>query len=128
MSAMPTRTATPEPRRSWRPRLHVVRNPAPAWSLVPYLLLCVAILLGALVGALIINTHMAVTAYEIHDSQRELNRAREAGTSLVQEVEEAGAPLTLHRRATELGMTPAEGVGFISLTDGTVLGGSEGQE
>lgn len=125
MSAMPARTATPEPRRSWRPRLQLVRNPAPARSLAPYLALCAAILLASLVGALLINTHMAVTAYEIHDSQRELIRLEEAGTSLVQQVEEAGSPAVLHRRAEELGMTPAESIAFISLRDSTVLGVDE---
>lgn len=125
MSAMPTRTAVPEPQRSWRPRLRVVRNPAPARSLVPYLVLCATILLASLVGALVINTHMAVTAYEIHDSQRELNRIREAGTSLVQQVEEAGSPANLQREATRLGMEPAEGIGYISLADGAILGGNE---
>lgn len=128
MSALPTRTAVPEPQRSWRPRLRIVRNPAPARSLVPYLVLCAAILLGSLVGALIINTHMAVTAYEIHDSQRELNRITEAGVSLVQQVEEAGSPAHLQRRAAELGMAPAEGIGYISLADGEIVGGSEETE
>lgn len=125
MSALPARTAVPEPQRSWRPRLRVVRNPAPARSLVPYLVLCATILLASLVGALVINTHMAVTAYEIHDSQRELNRIREAGTSLVQRVEEAGSPANLQREATRLGMEPAEGIGYISLAEGTILGGDE---
>lgn len=125
MSAMPARTAAVEPRRSWRPRLQVVRSPAPARSLVPYLLLCATILLGSLVAALLINTHMAVDAYAIHDSQRTLNRLLEAETSLIQEVEETGSPAALQRRAEELGMERAERVDFISLSDGVILGGSE---
>ena len=125
MSAMPARTAAAEPRRSWRPRLQVVRTPAPARSLVPYLLLCATILLGSLVAALVINTHMAVDAYAIQDSQRTLNRLLETETSLVQEVEEAGSPAVLQRRAEELGMERAERVDFISIREGAILGGSE---
>lgn len=124
MSAMPARTAAVEPRRSWRPRLQVVRGPAQARSLAPYLVVCATILLGSLVAALLINTHMAVGAYAIHDSQRTLNRLDEAESSLVQRVEEAGAPGTLQRRAEELGMEPAERVDFISLSEGRILGGS----
>ncbi|WP_413450532.1 hypothetical protein AA0Y32_07700 [Georgenia phoenicis] len=127
MSAMPARTAAVEPRRSWRPRLQVVRSPAPARSLVPYLVLCATILLGSLVAALLINTQMAVDAYAIHDAQRSLNRLVEAETSLVQQVEEAGSPASLQRKAEELGMVPAERVDFISLREGTILGGSDPQ-
>lgn len=122
MSAMPARTATPEPRRSWRPRLRVVRNPAPSRSLAPYLVLCASILLASLVAALLINTHMAVSAYEIHDAQRELVQIQETGTSLVQQVKEAGSPAELRRHATELGMEPAEGIGYITLATGEVVG------
>lgn len=126
MSAMPARTATVEPRRSWRPRLQVVRSPAPARSLVPYLLLCATILLGSLVAALLINTHMAVGAYTIHESTGTLNQLLENETALVQQVEEAGSPAALQRRAEELGMEPAERVDFISLREGRILG--EGEE
>lgn len=127
MSAMPARTAAVEPRRSWRPRLQVVRSPNPGRSLAPYLLLCAAILLGSLVAALLINTQMAVNAYAIHDSQRALNRLLETETALVQQVEEAGSPAALQRRAEELGMERAERVEFISLRDAAILGGSEGE-
>lgn len=125
MSAMPARTAAVEPRRSWRPRLQVVRSPAPARSLVPYLLVCATILLGSLVAALVINTQMAVDAYAIQDSQRTLNRLLETETSLVQDVEQAGSPAVLQRRAEELGMERAERVDFVSLREGRILGGSE---
>ncbi|MEE6274052.1 hypothetical protein V2J56_11945 [Georgenia sp. MJ206] len=122
MSALPARAASTETWRTWQPRLRVVRNPAPARSLMPYFLLCAAILLGSLVGALLLNTQMAVGAYELHDSQRELNRLVETEASLRQQVEVAGSPATLQRSAEELGMVPADSIGFIRLADGSVLG------
>lgn len=128
MSAMPARVPSPQAPpapRPWGPRLHVVRNPAPARSLVPYLVLCAAILLGSLVGALLLNTQMAVTAYEIHDSRRDLNRLVEAEASLRQQVEVAGSPAVLQQRATDLGMVPAETILFVDLSSGTVLGEKE---
>lgn len=70
---------------------------------------------------------MAVNAYAIHDSQRALNRLLETETALVQQVEEAGSPAALQRRAEELGMERAERVEFISLRDAAILGGSEGE-
>lgn len=125
MSAMTARTAVAEPRRSWRPRLQVVRSPAPARTLVPYLVLCVGILLGSLVAALLINTQMAVGAYEIHESQRTLNRLVESETALRQQVEETGSPAALQRRAQDLGMLPAERIEYISLGEHAILGGVE---
>ncbi|WP_448071701.1 hypothetical protein [Georgenia yuyongxinii] len=131
MSAAPARAprttaaAPPRPTPAWRPRLSVVPSPRPVRSLVPYLLLCAAILSAALLGALVLNTHMAATAYEIHDQQVALSRLDEAEASLRAQVEEAGAPATLQRRATELGMVPAQGLRFIRLADGALLGAGE---
>lgn len=124
MSAMTARAVT-EPRRSWRPRLQVVRSPAPARTLVPYLLLCATILLGSLVAALIINTQMAVDAYVIRDSQQALTRLVEAETALRQQVEVAGSPAALQQQAEALGMEPAERIEFISLSERSILGGGQ---
>ena len=92
---------------------------------MPYLLLCATILLGSLVAALIINTQMAVDAYVIRDSQQSLTRLVEAETALRQQVEEAGSPAALQRRAEELGMEPAERIEFISLRERSILGGGQ---
>lgn len=130
MSAVPAhapRTA-PAPRTAgsraaaWRPRLSVVPSPRPSRSLVPFLALCALVLAAALLGALVLNTQMAATAYEIHDRQIELNRLDEAEASLRAQVEVAGSPATLQRTAEELGMVPAEGMRFIQLADGAIVG------
>ncbi|MHB1065370.1 MAG: hypothetical protein ACYC1Z_12945 [Georgenia sp.] len=129
MSAVPVRAPrTTAPRTaaaratSWRPRLSVVPSPHPSRSFVPFLVLCVAVLTAALLGALVLNTQMAATAYEIHDRQVELNRLDEAEASLRAQVEIAGSPATLQRTAEDLGMVPAEGIRFIQLSDGAILG------
>ncbi|RPF27914.1 hypothetical protein [Georgenia muralis] len=123
MSAVPVRAQTaPRPQHSWRPRLEVVASPVPARSVVPFLLLCAAVLGAALLGALLLNTQMAATAYEIHDQQVALNRLDEAEASLRAQVEQAGSPAELQRRADGLGMVPAEGMRFVQLADGRLLG------
>lgn len=72
MSLAPMRATAPrvEPRRESepaRPRLRIVGAAAPDAARAPYFALCVAILLGALLGALALNTSMAATAYTIRD-------------------------------------------------------------
>lgn len=124
-TARAPRVSPARPATSWRPRLEVVPSPAPARSVVPYLLLCALVLAGALIGALVLNTHMASTAYVIHDQQVELNRLDEAAASLLAQVEEAGSPAALHRAADRLGMVPAEGMRFVELGSGRVLGAEE---
>jgi hypothetical protein len=100
----------------------VVPSPAPARSVVPFIVLCVGILAAALLGVLLLNTQMAATAYEIHDKQIALNRLDEGEASLRAQVEEAGSPAALQTRATELGMVPAEDIRFVLLSEGSILG------
>lgn len=125
MSSLPLHT-TPATNRP-RPALRVVRSPRGARSVAGYLLLCATILLAALVTALLLNTHMAVAAYDIHDAQQELNQLEEEEGTLRQQVEEAGTPSRLAERADELGMIPAEEIGYVSLTDGELHHGKTGE-
>ncbi|HLS49176.1 MAG TPA: hypothetical protein VK024_04215 [Actinomycetaceae bacterium] len=135
MSALPARlpratTAPTQPRGHTRglPRLRAVRSTMPPRSLAPYLLLCATILLGSLVAALVLNTHMAVAAHEIHDTQRSLNLLLEAETSLRQEVEQLSSPTELERRATDLGMERATHIGYIDLERGQLIGSQSAGE
>src|SRR5690606_41835903 len=118
-------SAAPAARPSWRPRLAVVPNPAPARSVAPFLLLCAGILVAALLTVLLLNTQMAAAAYQISDQQVALNRLDENEASLRAQVETAGSPAELERKAEELGMVPAEDVRYIHLDDHTVLGGAQ---
>lgn len=136
MSALPARLprATTAPTTGHReqprglPRLRAVRSTVPPRSVVPYLLLCATILLGSLVGALVLNTHMAVAAHELHDTQRQLNLLLEAEMSLRQEVEYVSSPVELEQRATELGMERAAHIGYIDLATGRLIGSETGDK
>lgn len=126
MSTQPVRAPrAPAARTSWRPRLEVVASPAPARSLVPYLLACAGVLAAALLGVLVLNTQMAATAYEIHDQQVALNRLAETEATLRNAVEEAGSPAALQHSAEELGMVRTEGTRFILLDGARILGAEE---
>lgn len=122
MSAVPGRLAAPAAARSWRPRLRIVRAPAPGRSRVGFILLCVSILVGSLLGVLMLNTAMATTAYEIHDQQVHLARLSETEQSLAQQVERLSSPVLLQQQAEELGMEPADGMRYITLADDAILG------
>ncbi|WP_231955617.1 MULTISPECIES: hypothetical protein [Occultella] len=85
-----------------------------------------AILGGALLGALALNTAMASTAYEMHDQEVALARLSEEQQVLAREVDTLGSPAALSARAAALGMVPAEGMNYILLEQGTVLGEAAG--
>ena len=122
MSAVPGRVSAPAAGRSRRPRLRIVRAPAAGRSRVGFIVLCVGILVGALLGVLMLNTAMATTAYEIHDQQVQLARLAETEQSLAQEVERLSSPVPLQQQAEELGMESADGMRYITLADHAVLG------
>jgi len=123
MSAVPSRLTAPAASTGWRPRLRIVRAPAAGRSRAGFILLCVSILVGALLGVLMLNTAMATTAYEIHDQQVRLARLSESEQALAQEVERLSSPVLLQQRAEELGMERADGMRYLVLSDQSVLGG-----
>ncbi|TDE90924.1 hypothetical protein EXU48_17040 [Occultella glacieicola] len=126
MPARAPRTSRPLAVPTWRPRLRIVRAPAPARSVLPFILLCMAVLGGALLGALMLNTAMASTAYEMHDQEVALARLSEEQQRLTQQVDTLASPSALADRAAALGMVPAEGMSYIRLADGTVVGEAAG--
>ncbi|GAB2992608.1 MAG TPA: hypothetical protein VKY71_13845 [Actinotalea caeni] len=124
MSAMPLRAPRPSGNAGlrWRPRLRLVRAPAPARSRLLFLLLCVGILGGAMLGALALNTAMATTAYVLRERQVELARLTESEQQLTATVEQLSSPAQLANQAQRLGMVPAEGLSYIDLETGTISG------
>ena len=128
MSAMPARAPRPRatPRTSsptsWRPRLRIVRAPAAARSRLPFLLLCVAILAGSMLGALALNTSMATTAYTIGERQVELAQLTQTEQQLGTQLEQMSSPVQLAAAADRIGMVPAAGLSYITLADGTITG------
>ena len=117
----PSRAPSPAP----RPRLRLVRAPAHERTRVPFVLLCMAILVGALLGALLLNTNMARGAYEAHHLKLELATQARDEQSLSTALDAKASPAQLAAAAQALGMVPAPGLAFLRLSDGAVLGRPE---
>lgn len=89
-----------------RDRLAVVRAPLRARSAAPFALMCGALLAGALVCVLLLNTRLVHGSYELARLQRDSARAAQDVQMLHEQVRAAQANLPL--RAAALGMEPAE--------------------
>ncbi|WP_084104256.1 hypothetical protein [Demequina sp. NBRC 110056] len=104
-----------------RPELRAVSAPEQARSLAPFAWGCVAVVLAAMLAVLMINTAMSEGAYERRDLKIEIAQLHQQRASLISELESNSSPTFLAKEAAGLGMEPAESLGFVSLTDGSVL-------
>jgi hypothetical protein len=104
------------------PRLRVVRAPEHARTRVPFVLLCIAVLAGALLGALVLNTSMASAAYDKHRMEIELAQLARTEQSLRTSLDAQASPPQLAESARALGMVQAPPSAYLRLADGAVLG------
>lgn len=103
-------TGTATPARTRSPRM-------------PFILLLVGLLGGALVSLLVISTTLAQGAFRITNLQEQnANLARQEQT-LTNEVAQAGNPAVIARQAKQLGMRPNPYLGFIDLKTGKIVTG-----
>jgi len=105
-----------------RPRLRLVRPPAQARTHVPFVVTCMAILAGALLSALLLNTQLAAGAYEQRTMDVRLAELARTEQALAAELDANKAPARLAQSAAGLGMVPAGSTGWLRLSDGTVQG------
>ena len=90
---------------------------------MPFILLLVGLLGGALVSLLVISTTLAQGAFRITNLQEQnANLARQEQT-LSNEVAQAGNPAVIARQAKQLGMRPNPYLGFIDLKTGKIVTG-----
>lgn len=123
MSAASLRATELRPARSRRlPKLQIVRSPGGQRSMVPFAALCLAILVGALVGALMLNTSMAATSYQMSEQRAELARLSEQTQILSTQVDQMASPANLAAAAADLGMQRAEEPSYLTLADGSIYG------
>nr|WP_300337715.1 hypothetical protein [Actinomyces sp.] len=105
----------PEATPQERPALYVVRGIAPARSTVPFIMVVVLILAGALAASMLLNASMAATAFRMQSAQVELNVVNDHIDTVRSQVQDASAADHLTQRATELGMVPAGAPGVVDL-------------
>lgn len=113
------------PKAAPAPRLRVVRAPEHARTRVPFILACMAVLAGALLSALLLNTSMAASAYAKYDLSNELGRLNQDALGLTAELDAKASPTQLAAAASALGMVPTNGTGWLRLADGSVQGAPE---
>lgn len=104
------------------PRLRVVRAPAQARTRVPFVLTCMALLAGSLLGALLLNTSMAQGEYERFALQSRLAESTQVQQQITNELRLAESSAQLAAAASALGMVPTTHGAYLRLADGAVLG------
>lgn len=122
LPAHPLRKESIRPVSTPAPALKVVQPPRPQRTRVPFLVLCLGILMGAMLGALVLNTVMASTAYDMHSTQLELARTQQANEERAAEVDRLAAPARVTQKARSLGMVPGEAVVYLDLATGEFIG------
>ncbi len=118
----PQRAPRPAP---LAPRLRLVRPPQQVRTRVPFVLVCMGVLIVALLTALLLNTSMAQAAFETTDTQRQLTQLVQDNEELQAQLDEKSSPEQLAAQARALGMVPATGTGWIRLSDQTVSGAQD---
>jgi hypothetical protein len=109
--------------RSASSRATVSAMAAPEYSrsLVPFVAMCVAIVVGSLVAVLLLNTTMTQRAYQTRDMRSELSKLQDQRSELMAALEADASPQALALAAQGIGMVPAPRVGFVTIQSGVVL-------
>ena len=107
------------------PRLRLVRAPQQARTRVPFVLACMAVLAVALLSALLLNTQMAQASFTKYHLSNELGRLQQDQKDLTMQLDAKSSPDQIASAARALGMVPAPGTGWITLSNGTVSGAPE---
>jgi len=109
------RHTRPVPRSAGRPRARAPR--------MPFILLLVGLLGGALVSLLVISTTLAQGSFRVTSLQEQnADLARQAQT-LTNQVAQAGNPAVIAKEAEQLGMRPNPHLGFVDLKSGKIVVG-----
>lgn len=104
------------------PRLTVVARPQPRRSIMPFALVCTAIIALTLGAILMLNISMSDTSYRITRLTMQSRALDDRAQSLKEQGEQLATPQELARRAGALGMVPAAQPAYIDLATGSIVG------
>lgn len=124
VAVRPLRAPAKKPATAPRPRLTVLAAPKAAGGIMPFTLLCTAIVAATLAALLFLNIQMSDTSYQITRLQAQSQRLTEEEQSLAATNERLGTPQELERQAREIGMVPVSDPAYIDLATGVVMGES----
>lgn len=115
-SGLPQRQPTPAP----RPQLKLVTSAVQRRRALPFVLLCILLLAGAMLATVVLNTAMADRSYEISRLRSDLTASQQAEKAAWAQLEMLTSPTQLAASALELGMVPSTPVGYITLADSSI--------
>jgi Tfp pilus assembly protein PilN len=87
---------------------------------MPFLLLVVGMLAGALVGLLVISTTLAAGSFRISTLQQQNQTLAKQQQQLQQQVAQDQAPSVIAQRAEQLGLQPVKQLEFLNIKTGKV--------
>jgi len=90
---------------------------------MPFILLLVGLLGGALVSLLVISTTLAQGSFRITNLQEQNAELARQAQSLTNQVAQAGSPSVIAKEARQLGMRPNPHLGFIDPKTGRIIVG-----
>jgi cell division protein FtsB len=109
----------PGRRSGARPASRRARSPR-----MPFVLLLVGLLGGALVSLLVISTTLAQGSFQITSLQEQNASLARQEQTLTSEVAQAANPAVIAKKARQFGMRPNPHLGFIDLKTGKVVVGN----
>lgn len=112
-------TPAPAPRRE---RLQLVDALPQRQSSTGFAVLCVALLGGALIAALLLNTWRAEASFVASDLRAEATELHDTRVTLQAAVARTTSPANLAAEAEKLGLQPSPSTAVLRLSDGGVLG------
>jgi len=115
-----TRPMPPRTRPAPRPAGPRARSRAPR---MPFILLLVGLLGGALVSLLVISTTLAQGSFRVTSLQEQNAELARQAQTLTNQVAQAGNPAVIAQEAEQLGMRPNPHLGFVDLKTGKIVVG-----
>src|SRR5580704_17503433 len=116
-----TRPVTaPSPRPAPRTAGPRSRSRAPR---MPFILLLVGLLGGALVSLLVISTTLAQGSFRVSNLQEQNAELARQAQTLTNQVAQAGNPAVIAKEARDLGMQPNPHLGFVDVKSGKIVVG-----
>ena len=118
----------PAPRTAPASRTRPVPRPAGPRSRsrtprMPFILLLVGLLGGALVSLLVISTTLAQGSFRVTSLQEQNAQLARQAQTLTNQVAQAGNPAVIAKEAEQLGMRPNPHLGFVDLKTGKIVVG-----
>ncbi len=120
------RTAAPRPRTGRAPAPRRAARPRTSAPRLPFVLLILGLLGGAMVTLLMLHAVLAEDTFEIARLQQENRELSQQEQALREQVMRAESPEAIADAAEELGMRPGAEPQFLDLDSGRITGKSDG--